>query len=180
MACRRAAWRRAIEAYYALTVPAARLAGSDPDAGANAQGNFHVDLLNPNTLNVLAAGQTAGNVQLANLTVTQGQTVYLHVFGTRGQGDFTLQFTNLDQFTTPDDNTLFFPTGGDPSQVAVADLTGNGKLDVVVDYADQNYRQRPAEQRRRHLPGPPRVCRRRLRAGNPLASVVCRTTSARW
>ncbi len=123
-------------AYYALTVPAAGSLEVILTPGANAQGNFYVDLLNPNNLDVLTAGQTAGIVQLANLTVTQGQTVYLFVSGAIGA--FTLQFTDLDQFTTPDDNTLFFPTGGDPSQVAVADLNRDGKADLIVDYADQN------------------------------------------
>ena len=69
-----------------------------------------------------------------NVPVTEGEVVLLEVSGTTGttEGDFTLQFTNLDQFQTPSVNTLFFPTGSNPSSLAVADLTGNGKSDLLA------------------------------------------------
>jgi FG-GAP-like repeat len=127
-------------AYYALTAPAAGSLEVILTPGTNAIGNFHVTMLDQGTLSELSSGQTTGTAQLATLTVTPGQAVYLHVYGDAGaQGNFSLQFTNLDQFTAPDNTTLFFPTGGNPGQMALADLTGNGRLDIVVDYTDQNF-----------------------------------------
>ena len=127
-------------AYYALATPAAGSLEVVLTPGTNAIGNFYVELLDQSSLSVLASGQSAGTAQLANLTVTPGQAVYFRVYGdAAARGDFSLQFTNLDQYAVPDNRTLFFPTGGNPSQVALADLTGNGRLDVVVDYADQNF-----------------------------------------
>jgi hypothetical protein len=127
-------------AYYTLTAPAAGSLEVILTPGTKARGSLRLALLNPTDLSVLASGQTAGTAQLANLTVTQGQAVYLHVYGEAGaQGDFSLQFANLDQYTTTDNKTLFFPTGGAPSQVVLADLTGDGRQDIVVDYADQNF-----------------------------------------
>ncbi len=129
------------DAYYALSVPAAGSLQVILTPGTNAQGNFHLELLDPNNLTApLASGQPVGATQQASLAPTQGQAVYFHVFGDAGaQGDFSLEFINLDQFTTPNNQTLFFPTGGNPSQVAVADLNDDGKPDIVVDYADQNF-----------------------------------------
>jgi hypothetical protein len=45
---------------------------------------------------------------------------------------------NLDQFATPNSPSLVFPAGAGPSTVAVADLTGNGKMDLVVADALSN------------------------------------------
>src|SRR5262249_19713248 len=68
-----------------------------------------------------------------------GQAVYFHVFGDAGtQGDFTLEFTNLDQFATPRNETLLFPAGQGPSQAAVADVNGDGKADLVVSDTRSN------------------------------------------
>jgi hypothetical protein len=127
-------------AYYALKTPAAGSLEVIVTPGINATGNFHVDLLDQGSLSVLATGQADGGAQSVSLTVTRGQAVYIRVYGdAAAQGDFSLQFTNLDPYAVADDRTLFFPTGGNPSQVPLADLTGNGRLDVVVDYADQNF-----------------------------------------
>jgi hypothetical protein len=127
-------------AYYALATPAAGSLEVVLTPGTNATGNLHLELLDQTSLSVLASGQPAGTAQSANLTVTPGQAVYIHVYGDpAAQGDFSLQFTNLDQYGVAGDRTLFFPTGGNPSQVALADLTRSGRLDVVVDYADQNF-----------------------------------------
>jgi hypothetical protein len=128
------------DAYYALSVPASGSLDVTLTPGTNAQGNFQVQLLDTSNLSVLASGQAAGAAQQASLALTQGQAVYLHVFGdATAQGDFSLAFINPDQFTTPNNQTLFFPTGGDPSQVAVADVNDDGKPDVVVDYADPDF-----------------------------------------
>lgn len=99
-----------------------------------------MEVLDATTLNVLASGQADGSAEDVSLPLAQGESLLLHVFGdATAQGNFSLQFVNLDQFTTPDNKTLFFPTGGDPSQVEVADLTNNDLPDLVVDYADQNF-----------------------------------------
>jgi hypothetical protein len=127
------------QAYYALTAAASGSLEVTLTPGASTHGHLHLELFDPATLSALATGQGVGTAQSASLAVTQGQKVYLHVFGDAGAaGDFILQFTNLDQFATPDNKTLFFPTGGNPCQVLMADLNRDGKPDLVVDYGDQN------------------------------------------
>jgi hypothetical protein len=73
-----------------------------------------------------AAGAAAGGSQQVSLPVTAGEVVLLQVSGADAAslGHFTLQFTNLDQFEAPGAGTLFFPTQGDPTSVAVANLGG--------------------------------------------------------
>jgi hypothetical protein len=123
------------EAFYALTAAAAGSLEVTLTPAANAQGNFHLELLDPTDLAVLASGQSVGATVQASLAVTQGQAVYLHVVGDAGtHGDFTLEFTNLDQFATPDNQTLFFPTGTGPSSATLADMNGDGRLDIVVSH----------------------------------------------
>jgi hypothetical protein len=124
------------QAYYALAAAAPGSLEVTLTPAANAQGNFHLELLDPNNLATpLASGQAAGTGQQASLPVTNGEPVYLHVFGDTGaHGDFTLAFTNLDQFTTPDNKTLFFPTGTGPSEAALADVNRDGKPDIVVSH----------------------------------------------
>jgi hypothetical protein len=127
------------DVYYALTVPAAGSLAVTLTPGASALGNFHLEVIDPTTLNVLATGQAAGTGQYASLAVKGGQAVYLHVFGdAAAQGDFTLTFTNLDQFTTPGDSTFNFPVGGGPSEAVLADLRHNGLLDIVVSHLGEN------------------------------------------
>ncbi len=126
--------------YYALSTPAPGSLEVVLTPGVSATGNFYVELLDQSSLGVLASGKPDGASQSASLTVTPGQAVYIRVFGDpAAQGDFSLQFTNLDQYAVAGGRTLFFPTGGNPSEVDLADLTGNGRLNVVVDYADQNF-----------------------------------------
>jgi hypothetical protein len=131
----------AVEAdvYYALSAPAPGSLEVTLTPGANAQGHFHLKVLDPNSQAVLASGQAVGTTQSASLALTQSRAVYLHIFGDAGaHGDFSVQFSNLDQLTTPDNKTLFFPTGPGPSEAVLADLTGNGKLDIVVSHVGEN------------------------------------------
>jgi hypothetical protein len=125
------------QVYYALSAAAAGSLEVSLTPGTTAQGNLRLELLDPNNLNTpLASGQTQGTVQQANLVVKQGQAVLLHVFGdAEAHGDYTLEFTNLDQFSTVQSQTLSFPAGQGPSDEAVADLNGDGKLDIVVSSA---------------------------------------------
>src|SRR5262249_15773373 len=46
----------------------------------------------------------------------------------------TLEFTNLDQYATPDNRTLFFPTGAGPTEAALADFNRDGKSDIVISH----------------------------------------------
>ncbi len=125
--------------YFALTVAAAGSLEVTLTPGATAQGNFSLQVLDPSDLSVLATGQSGGAGQVASLATAQGQTVYLRVFGDAGtQGDFSLEFLNLDQFLTPQNSSLLFPAGQGPSEVAVADLTGSGKPDLVVSDTQEN------------------------------------------
>src|SRR5207245_3070420 len=127
------------EAFYALSAAAPGSLEVTLTPGTSTGGNFHLELLDPNTLAGLASGQTVGMTQYASLAVTSGQAVYFHVSGDAGaQGDYTLMFTNLDQFTTPHSKTLFFPTGDGPSEAVLADLTANGRLDIVVSHIGEN------------------------------------------
>jgi hypothetical protein len=67
--------------------------------------------------------------------VNQNDVLLLEVLGTdpSATGLYQLQFENLDQFETSQPPSLFYPVaGGTPSGIAAADLTGNGKTDLVV------------------------------------------------
>ena len=71
--------------------------------------------------------------------MTQGQALLVHVFGTATTtGHYLLDMVNLDQYETPDNASLLFPAGAGPSEVALADLAGNGIIDAVVSSALSN------------------------------------------
>jgi hypothetical protein len=125
--------------YYALTVPAAGSLVVTLTPGANALGNFQLEVIDSTTATVLASGQAGGTSQLTSLAVKGGQAVYLHVSGdAAAQGDFTLTFTNLDRFTTPGATTFTFPVGGGPSEAVLADLRRSGLMDIVVSHIGEN------------------------------------------
>jgi hypothetical protein len=124
--------------YYRLAVAAAGSLEVRLTPGASFQGNVQLDIRDPNSLAVLASG-SGTPIQTASLAVQPGQVVLLQVAGAAGgHGDFTLAFTNLDQFATPRNTSLLFPAGQGPSEEAVADLTGNGRMDLVVSDAQSN------------------------------------------
>jgi hypothetical protein len=124
--------------YYRLVVPAAGSLEVHLTPAAAFVGQMHLELLDPASLKVLASG-TGAMTQSASLAVENGQALLLHVASEAGgQGTFTLEFTNLDQFATPLNTNLLFPAGRGPSQEAVADLNGDGKPDLVVSDAQAN------------------------------------------
>jgi FG-GAP-like repeat len=105
-------------------LPASRGTGGPPDAQSQPPG-YHGP----------GSAADAGGRHQASLAVTKGQAVYIRVVGDAGtRGDFTLEFSNLDQFTTPNNQTLFFPTGDGPSFAVLADVNADGNLDVVVSH----------------------------------------------
>ena len=101
-------------------------------------GNLNLELLDPDDLSVLVNGQASvgpgpGEVERASLAVQQNQLVLIHVSGdAESQGDFTLEFTNLDQFTTPENARLVFAAGSGPSSAAIGDLDSDGNPDLAV------------------------------------------------
>ena len=73
------------------------------------------------------------------MPIRQGEQVFLLVTGQdESSGDFALEFTNFDQFTTPENATLLFPAGAGPSSVALGDLNSDGNPDMVVANALAN------------------------------------------
>src|SRR5262249_33737163 len=121
---------------------AAAAAGSvevtlQPDS--HAQGNFHLELLDPKTFDVVARAQPDGQALRLSLPVIKGQKGYIHVAGDAdSHGTFRLEFSNLDQFTTHENKTAFIPTGAGPSAMVLGDLNGDGTPDIVVSHVGQN------------------------------------------
>ncbi len=120
---------------YLLTAAATGSVQAIVTGGPGFQGNLQLQILDPNTLALLASGNGAGsaNISVASAQVDQGQTILVRVFGDAAAlGNFTLDITNLDQFNSSDNKTLFIPDGQDPSEVAIADLNHDNIPDLVV------------------------------------------------
>jgi hypothetical protein len=132
------------QAYYLLGVAAGGALQVQLTASATLQGQLSLELLDPDKLTVLATGTASGpsgpgQVEQASVAVTPGQTILVQVSDTAGtQGNYTLEFTNLDQLTTPENASLLVPAGAGPSSVAVGDLNGDGIPDLVVADALSN------------------------------------------
>ena len=108
-------------------------------AAADLQGSLQLEVLDPNTLAVLATGSGQDGTEQTSVVVTQGQELLVHVFGAAATtGHYLLDMVNLDQYQTPDNASLLFPAGAGPSEVALADLSGNGIMDAVVSSALSN------------------------------------------
>jgi len=89
-----------------------------------------LQVLGADGVTVLASGPQV------NLPINQGEVVLIEVTGKNPSPtdafNFTLAFTNLDQYETPQPGTLFFPTGGSPNGLAAADFNGDKVPDLVV------------------------------------------------
>lgn len=85
---------------------------------------------------------------LANLTATRDAgtgTIFItqavkgggtSTFTGTSNGDYNLTLTNLDQYQTPNPETLFFATGATPTDLAVTDLDSDGRQDLIAATTD--------------------------------------------
>jgi hypothetical protein len=119
------------QAIYRVAAPVSGSIDVNITPGSGATGNFIVTILSADGQTVLASGAPgAANVAAA---VRQGDVVLIEVSGdATGSGSFDLQVTNPDQFQTSLNQSLFFPVGGTPSSVVVADVNHDGKPDMIV------------------------------------------------
>jgi hypothetical protein len=110
--------------------------------GADATGDLVLDILSADGQTQLVAGTSggtpAGVAQTLSLPVSQDEVVLIQVTGQSPDdpGDFTLTYTNFDQYQTPGSASLFLPTAGDPASVRVANLAGNSLPDILVSNVD--------------------------------------------
>src|SRR5262249_49458753 len=125
------------QSYYLLKSTATGSIVANVTTVAGFQGLVTVELVDPTTLAVLASD--SGSAPHVKLPVGQGTPLLVHVTaGTSGQGTYSLDLMNLDQFSDPDLGILHYSAGADPSQEAVADFNQDGNLDVAIANAGSN------------------------------------------
>jgi hypothetical protein len=115
-------------------------AGALMSSDSSQPANISVKVLSADGLTVLGTGTLLppgnpgpGSIAQIQLPVDQGETVLIQVTAdATTQGDFQLEFTNFDQFETSQPASLFFPTAGNPSAVALADVNGDHRPDLIV------------------------------------------------
>ena len=103
---------------------------------ADVSGALNLAILGSDGQTVLAsdtAGVGPNGTETLTIQVTAGQLVFLQVAGNGGSGDFTLDYTNLDQYEASGISTLFIPTVGDPTSIVAANLDGSPTSDLLVD-----------------------------------------------
>jgi hypothetical protein len=122
------------ESLYRLQAPVAGSLAVTLQSGADVVDGLSLSILGADGQTVLASGSSTNGPEQLFIPVTQGQVVVIAVSGVDGNagGSFSLSFQNRDQYETPGNSSLFFPTGDDPTAIAAADLTGNGITDIVV------------------------------------------------
>ena len=108
-------------------------------------GSLKVRILNTAETALLPGGGTqllaSGQSGEFSVPVTAGQAIFIRVSGVGvdagDQANFTFQLANLDAAASSGATTLFFPTTGDPSSLAVAALAGSGApLDLLATTTD--------------------------------------------
>ncbi len=128
------------QAVYALTTAVGGSVRVALTPAATASGPFTLEILDDSgrPLSSQPATIEPGATGTIEIPVAQGQTVLLRVARpvAGAQDGFTLEFTNFDQFQAAQNRILFFPTRGNPTTVAAADITNDQQPDVVAASLD--------------------------------------------
>ncbi len=105
-------------------------------------GLLNLSILGSDGQTLLASDVTGvgpNGTETLTIPVTAGQLVFIQVSGanlTSSSGDFTLNYTNFDQYEAPGVTTLFLPTVGDPTSIVAANLDGSGTSDLLFSNTD--------------------------------------------
>ena len=106
---------------------------------ADVSGDLNLSILAADGQTALASdtiGVSANGTETLTIQATAGQLVFLQVSGANlssASGDFTLDYTNFDQFETSGPSTLFIPTVGNPTSIVAANLDGSATSDLLYD-----------------------------------------------